>query len=339
MLLTTSSDSLPSPVVSLQIEGMTCSHCTSRIEEVLGELPFVEAVEQVSLDTHRAILTLREPLSEVMRERLAESVEDAGFDLLDILDDASQDAPAEPHHAPLVEARHGDDERSGDEAALGHLAAPSPPARQLLSSTRIEIDVHGMTCASCVARVEKALDAVPGVREVVVNYATERASIVVDEDRAGDEDALVGVLENAVESAGYEVSSSRVLRPGGRARSAGTPETSSSPSSVAARHQASARAWRRRFLFGLVSLPPILLLQMGPMWFDALASLTTAQALAHHAVVAYLTAMVLLVSGRPFFQGAWSALRHRSANMDTLVALGAGVAFAYSLGVTVKLAI
>lgn len=325
--------------ITLQIEGMTCAHCTSRIEEVLNDLPFVETVDEVSLDTHSAIIALREPLSDPLRERLTESVEDAGFDLLAIHDTQEGTIPT----AGVTTQRHDAPDVRDPVDETVESAPPEPPSlssRNLLASTRIELDVRGMTCASCVARVERALDDVPGTHEVVVNYATERATVVAAEELPGGEDAFLETLENAVESAGYEVASSRILRPGASTTSSHTaPSSSTTSSSVTARHQAAAHAWRRRFLFGLVALPPILLLQMGPMWFDALATLTTAQTLVHHGVVAYLTLMILVVSGRPFFEGAWSALRHKSANMDTLVALGAGVAFLYSLGVTINLAI
>src|SRR5690606_8463063 len=75
-----------------------------------------------------------------------------------------------------------------------------------------------------------------------------------------------------------------------------------------------------------------MILDMGPHWFDW--GLTATASAWQTFVLAYLTAVVILFVGRSFFTGAWAALKHRSANMDTLVALGAGVAYAYALGIT-----
>ncbi len=191
------------------------------------------------------------------------------------------------------------------------------------SSSQIVLEVRGMTCASCVARVERALQDTVGVSQAVVNYATERATIQSEPDHDNLEDALIA----AVESAGYEAfikapenTSSRYIEP------------SQPTERVTDRLEHQASQWRRRFLFGLGLLPAIMLLQMGPMWFDIML---TGKALTGSLVVTgYLTGVVLWISGRPFFEGAWRGLRHGRANMDTLVALGAGVAFLYSVYVT-----
>src|SRR5687768_14487113 len=70
-----------------------------------------------------------------------------------------------------------------------------------LSPHTFDLSVGGMTCASCVGRVERALQQVPGVREASVNLATESARVVVD---ASDDVAIDARLRRAVRSAGYE---------------------------------------------------------------------------------------------------------------------------------------
>ncbi|HWP28625.1 MAG TPA: copper ion binding protein, partial [Chloroflexota bacterium] len=81
-------------------------------------------------------------------------------------------------------------------------SAPSTPsaAPQAAASRELSFSVTGMTCASCVARVERALKKVPGVQEASVNLATERARVVYDPTVARPDD-----LRAAVERAGYGV--------------------------------------------------------------------------------------------------------------------------------------
>ncbi|MGB9723915.1 MAG: cation transporter, partial [Chloroflexia bacterium] len=77
-----------------------------------------------------------------------------------------------------------------------------------MSRRELALPVQGMTCASCVAHVEEALRAVPGVLSVAVNLATERAALVYEEERAGPADFL-----RAVREAGYEVPEETLVLP------------------------------------------------------------------------------------------------------------------------------
>lgn len=171
------------------------------------------------------------------------------------------------------------------------------------SSNRIEVPIEGMTCAACVSRVERALAQVQGVDTVVVNLATETAVLrgraSMDQISQALSDAGYGLREPVVEQKASE------------------------------RREDEAAQWRRRWIVGLVLLPPIATLQMGP---DLLGlHLSGAAAGLVLGVLGYLTAVVLWVVGRPFFTGGWASLKHGSANMDVLVALGSGVAFAVSI--------
>ncbi len=319
--------------VSIRIEGMTCSHCTSRVHDMLNDLEHTHDV-QVSLDDHQAIVQLQSPLDDDTKFMLSEAVEDAGFDVISIVEGVHNAEHTSNTPAPVDE-----------DVTVTHSVEPpadsTPTAIATGKSSRIVLEVRGMTCASCVARVERALADLPNAQSAVVNYATERATVIPSDDVV-DEDAFAEELKNAVESSGYEVESWRIDDPNAPAHqsqqhalhtSDGAESSASSTSTVTSRLQKKASSWLRRFLFGLAILPPILLLQMGPMWFGVhLHGTTLALTLF---TVAYLTALTLWVTGKPFFQGAWQGLKHGSANMDTLVALGAGVAFTYSLVVTI----
>ncbi len=170
------------------------------------------------------------------------------------------------------------------------------------------LPVEGMTCASCVVRVEKALKKVEGVTGASVNFATEKATITFDAGAVSAEE-----LAQAVGDAGYSL----VLPAAGEPPASGDAE----------------RALRRDLTLGAVLTVPIMTLSMISMLPSATAFLpvTISQT---NVLLFFLTAPVLLVAGRRFFQGLSAAMRHRTADMNTLVAVGTGSAFLYSAVVT-----
>jgi len=165
----------------------------------------------------------------------------------------------------------------------------APPTRTLV--------ISGMTCASCVARVEKALQAVPGVSSATVNFATEMATVA---GHVSDPHSLV----QAVAAAGYEAS----LQQAGQ-----------NPAHAAAAGKAT--GLREVVLAALLTTP--LMIPMVTAWFG------------HHLMLAgwlqfALATPVQFWFGRHFYTGAWKALRARTSNMDTLVVLGTTAAWGLS---------
>ena len=172
------------------------------------------------------------------------------------------------------------------------------------AAERLDFPIEGMTCAACVRRVENALSTVPGVQSSSVNLITERATVVVDPARATARD-----LEAAVERAGYHAHFS----------------APNSAPKAADDEGDEARGLRRDFLTALVCAVPLLVLGMSHGVVPAFAGSAgrTAQLL--------LATLVVFGPGRRFFRLAWTALRHRSADMNTLVSLGTGAAYGWSL--------
>lgn len=160
----------------------------------------------------------------------------------------------------------------------------------------LTLPVDGMTCASCVVRVERALATVPGVSGAAVNLATERATVRFDPARVSVED-----LVRAVEESGYAL---RLPR-----EESGDDE----------------RTLRRDLLLSTLLTVPVMALSM-------VSPLPTSQT---NILLLLLTAPVLLIPGRRFFRGFIAAARHRAADMNTLVAVGTGSAFLYSAAVSV----
>jgi len=167
-----------------------------------------------------------------------------------------------------------------------------------------------MTCAGCAHSVQQALARTPGVVSAAVNIATRRASVVFDPDQVG----LEGIAR-AVEGAGYGVVLPRPAGAAGAAEAAEEPEGTS----------AEVRAARRRFAVAALCGIPVTVLGMSHGLLDFPGK--------SHVQLA-LTLPILLYSGRGYFVRAWSALRHGAANMNTLIAIGTGAAFLYSLAAT-----
>ncbi|MEQ9258756.1 MAG: heavy metal translocating P-type ATPase [Roseovarius sp.] len=190
-------------------------------------------------------------------------------------------------------------------ALLEALAKAGYPARR----EAVTLDVSGMSCASCVGRVEDALNAVSGVLETKVNFATHRATV---ETLAGMTDG--GELIRAATAAGYPA------QPTGTMRDTG------------AHDREALQTARRNTLIAAVLTLPVFLMEMGGHLVPAL----------HHAIArsigtetAWLIQFVLATAvlawpGREFFQRGFSSLRHAAPDMNALVALGASAAWGFS---------
>ena len=185
----------------------------------------------------------------------------------------------------------------------------------------LDISIQGMTCASCVLRVEKALKAVPGVSAATVNLATERAHIDWATELSDPKDVSLKILA-AVHKAGYEAS---VL------------EQHAAPSSA----QADARALEtsallRALWVSLALTLPIFLVEMGGHLIPSVHHFVHETIGMQRSWIAQsiLTTLVLVGPGRVFFTKGLPALWHLAPEMNSLVALGAGSAWAYSMVAT-----
>ncbi|HUT68727.1 MAG TPA: heavy metal translocating P-type ATPase [Dehalococcoidales bacterium] len=158
--------------------------------------------------------------------------------------------------------------------------------------------VSGMTCASCVARVEQALSTVPGVISANVNLASEKAIVEYIE---GTE---IAGLRRAVKEAGYELGSE-----------AETLED------VTTASQREIRKIRNRFI--LAAVLGLIILALSLPWSPSFAGKSY--------LLWALATPVQFWAGLRFYRGAWGALRHRTADMNTLVAVGTSAAYFYSV--------
>ncbi len=162
--------------------------------------------------------------------------------------------------------------------------------------------VTGMTCASCVGRVERALKKVPGVLEASVNLANERATV---EYLAGEVEPRD--LEKAIEGAGYGV-------------------VREEESSTRDSHEREYRKLKSNFLLA-AALTALILLGSLPHMFGFMLPFPAGWL---NIGLLILATPVQFWAGRRFYRGAWGALRHGQANMNTLVVMGTSAAYLYS---------
>ena len=180
----------------------------------------------------------------------------------------------------------------------------------------VTMPVEGMTCASCVARVERTLAAVHGVSAATVNLASEKVIVRFD----GATTSLPALAE-AVTEAGYTLRTDLLPHNGPGLRPL-------LPGAVAPQ-EASERGWRRDLWIALAFALPVMLLSMTGMlgMMHHVMPLTDDQM---SRILLVLTTPVMIVAGRRFYVHAWKLARQGSADMNTLVAVGTGSAFVYS---------
>jgi Cu+-exporting ATPase len=169
-----------------------------------------------------------------------------------------------------------------------------------IATTKSIFPVSGMTCASCVARVEEALSSVPGVVSASVNLASEKATVEYLEG------TQIADMRRAVKDAGYELA----------------PEAQALED-VTTASQREIRALRNRLIIAVIFAAIIMVLGFSPP-FAGRPYLLWA-----------LATPVQFWAGLRFYRGAWGALKHKTSDMNTLIAVGTSVAYFYSAVVVV----
>ena len=282
--------------ISFPVTGMTCASCVRRIEKALGKVEGVQEAS-VNLATEKARVVYDPAV--VTTDQLKAAVEKAGYGV--------REMPA-PAAVPVSTA-----------------TLPTAPSAEGVGATEVILPVEGMTCASCVRRIEKALNRVEGVQEASVNLATEKARVVYDPATA-----TLDQLGAAVEKAGHKVGAPPIV-PLTRTTDASpaTPWTAARTEDPADAHdrerQREIDDLRRKWVASLA----VGLTLMALMYVPVGISMMTL------APLMLIAATVIQVwAGRTFYTAAWAAARHGATNMNTLVALGTSAAYGYSAFVT-----
>jgi Cu+-exporting ATPase len=180
-----------------------------------------------------------------------------------------------------------------------------------VATEKVTLSVSGMTCAACVVFITNALNEVPGVLEASVNLATERAIVeyipgVVE----------LGDLRAAVADAGYAVE--------------GVVDGDATRPDEAARRQAQVRALRLRMTVALAGAAVMML----AVQYQTISALEDISPTTVNLFMLALATPIQFWAGAQFYTGAWGAAKHRTSNMNTLIAIGTSVAYFYSVAAT-----
>jgi Cu+-exporting ATPase len=175
---------------------------------------------------------------------------------------------------------------------------------------RVTLPVRGMSCASCVEKVQKALSSVPGVTRADVNFATEKATV---EYVLGE--ATVKDMTRAVKEAGYEILE--------------VEEGEDVVERERAAREAEFRQLKRKFFTGVSLIIPLFLL----VFWDKIG---LSHILAFSSQVNFLMQFIIQTPiqfwvGWQFYRGAWAAAKHKTSDMNTLIAVGTSAAYLYSV--------
>lgn len=271
-----------SQTISLALDGLSCGHCVKRVKEALEQRA---DVEQAEVSQQQAQVTGSADVA-----ALIATVEQAGYHAT-LKTDSSY-----PKSEPLTAAE------PPPEALTTEFS--SQPADRSLPAHFLLID--GMSCASCVSRVENALQQVSGVSQARVNLG-ERSALVLG-------DVAPQQLVAAVDAAGY---GAQVVEDEQERRE---------------KQQNSARKAMRRFTWQaavalIFGLPLMIWGMLGDNMMLSSANHTL------WLVLGIITLLIMMVTGNHFYRSAWRSLLNGSATMDTLVALGTAAAWIYSFSV------
>jgi Cu+-exporting ATPase len=202
-----------------------------------------------------------------------------------------------------------------------------------VAPVELQLPVEGMTCASCVNRIERFLKKTPGVEDATVNLATEVATIRYLPDQAGRAELVA-----AIAAAGYDVAARGLVAPpvdggaaSGAVAGAASADVGTTPAATDVDPDAveRERASRDLFIRAVASIATALAIMALMFWPQTLISAENLNRL-----VLLPATFVQVWAGGRFYRAAWRAARHGATNMDTLVAVGTTAAWGYSVFVT-----
>lgn len=238
---------------TLQITGMTCAACSSRIERVLNKMDGVERAT-VNLALEKSMITFDPEVVSV--EDIQKKIRDLGYDVV---------------------------------------------------TEKVELDITGMTCAACSARIEKVLGRMDGINRANVNLALEKASVEYNPLEVTPEDII-----KKIQSLGYGASLTEEAR-----------EKGIDP------RQREINIQKRKFILAAILSFPLFWTMFAHFSFTSF--IFVPDFLMNPWVQFALVTPVQFVIGSQFYVGAYKALKNKSANMDVLVAMGTSAAYFYSL--------
>ncbi|HFQ5380856.1 TPA: copper-translocating P-type ATPase [Vibrio vulnificus] len=277
-----------------QLQGLNCGRCVNKVNTLLSE--HSEVIRFTVSKTELAITT---SLSE---QAVIELIASIGYQALP--GDAATTEVAQASAVTSLPLPQSKPTREVDSSLLSTEAITSPELQE-----SIPLLIQGMTCASCVSSVEKALLSVEGIDKAQVNLAEQSALVFTRSSRADLTDALLA----AVKQSGYQAEV--VL-------DAELTQQKQSEQMMQAQRKHKVSAFT-----GIALGAPLMLWGV----LGGSMSIENTQDQIAWGIVGLVCLLLLATAGRSFFTNAWQALTHKRATMDTLVALGTGAAWLYSM--------
>lgn len=269
----------------LNLSGLSCGGCVKKLSSLLESNQDVISFEAST--THLEIRTL---LSEQqVIDLIATLGYTANLDSVEVENESSPETEQVEQQSNIKDTQ-------------------VPPA-----SIQLQMLIQGMTCASCVSSVEKALTNVEGVEKAQVNLAEQSALIFASQDS----DDLLNAIVESVKQAGYQA---EILQ-----------DAATQQEKQAQQQRQQQKRFKLDAIAGLVVGAPLMI------WGVAGGNMmirNTNDQLAWGAI-GIVCLLLLATAGKHFFSNAWLAATHKRATMDTLVALGTGVAWFYSMLVVI----
>ncbi|MGP8306521.1 heavy metal translocating P-type ATPase [Vibrio sp. YIC-376] len=271
------------------LSGLNCGGCVKKLSSLLESNSDV-----ISFEASTTQLSIRTLLSE---EQVIELVAGLGYT-------ASKESLADTEiKVPEIETQPKTENEP--DSTLEEI----PPA----SHAQLQMLIQGMTCASCVTSVEKALTSVQGVEKAQVNLAEQSALVFATQDS----EALHLAIVESVKQAGYQA---EILQ-----------DAATQQEKQAQQQLAQQKRFKLDAIAGIVVGVPLML--WGIAGGNMMIRNTNDQLV--WSVVGIICLLLLATAGRHFFSNAWLAATHKRATMDTLVALGTGAAWFYSMLVVI----
>ncbi|MBZ2169413.1 heavy metal translocating P-type ATPase [Marinobacter sp. F4216] len=277
---------------ALSVSGATCQGCVKKIRAALE--PLTGHAELIEVDLQNQTIALPDDIDP---EQAAKRVSEAGYPASPLAEKDDQPAACCASKAEKVGEKPESGASSGHDSHHDHGSGDD-------SGDQITLAVTGATCASCVNTIEKALNSVPGITGAHMNLADNTASV------RGQADP--GALVKAIERAGY-----------------GASVIEDADEADAEKQQKDQAEYRSLLVKMAISLSLGLGLMIWGMGFGSMMITEANQGT--WLILGALTLVVIVATGGHFYTGAWKAFRNHNANMDTLIALGTGTAWLYSI--------
>ncbi len=293
--------------VSFSVTGMHCASCELLIKEELSEL---KGISDITIDhkTGKGSATIDEEV--VSSADILNAIIKAGYKG-EITTEQMENKNNEDVTVIKKTVKTGEPLRVVFEVSVEpneNKKLPFAPIADEHAQKRIQLSLSGMHCSSCALIIEKTLRKVPGVKDANVNFSAEKALITYDESTAKKESFI-----DAVKRTGYSA----------------TFIDDKDPSFETNKRKKETESLFNKFMVSLVlSLPMIYF-----MLFDFFSWVPGRTFLLPFVgiISLILTTPVQFIIGKGFYKGAWSALRMKTFNMDSLIAIGTSVAYFYSV--------